>query len=1039
MHMRKCLGLLAAAAMLTACSSGSGSGSGFQMIQFLESGKNKVARNRTLTFRFNAPVGPLSQQDYFERLKIQNVQTDADSSDFSRAIGEYIENGEIVHFVPRLPERADRSDAGYRAFGNYHVFLKAGPDGLQSTSGDQIAVQQEHLFDTDDNFDDEIPDLPPQAVRLVARDLVFDQETDISRIDTDRGVQGSVDTKTLLDSGNAIDPGAGGGPQYATPWQFELHVTEALDPLTVTTDNVQMFEVRSDALDLGPENASPGHLGTAVDFKTPITVDLVQRVQTDPATGLPVLLDTNGDGLGDTPAYERYIRVRPVQTLVDNARYRLAFSGNILGIDFRKQFIGDNGLTGDGTSKGASTAQNFDSTEPGGIGYVTEFIVYNRPGISAEKELTYDWNIDGVFPEKGQTTDPEDPDAAPINSALYNPASEPGSVVGFLSAFGNGSDGPLSISGGNTGTIDTGDEYLEEFGKTFTVLDLNPSDQYNTNVSPAIFTWGDGAEDADGNPLRPNPTPYELNLEALTVSSSSVLRIIGKNPIILRVAGITQIAGTIDVSGGDGVAAGGALAAGGQPGAGGFAGGSSAQGDNTCSYFFSSTSCTGFQSYLNGCPAARNIFPGSVNGEGPGRGYAGGAVYHDYSSDYTNDLGSGGGGGGSHATMGTDGEDRGNGSAVGTQGTKCTMFAGVRMAGYIGIRGKAGADTYGDRSVADVYLGGSGGGAGGETYVYNFGSNQQAGGAGGGGGGSITIVTSGILLANGGQINASGGDGGKGNMKNGSTTPSFVWNGVAGGGGGGAGGTIALISGDDIQLTNAILSTHGGEGGDRGDVGSTLTCSACNAGGDGGKGYIFLMDADGDITGHVFGSPGDYDRPEGLLRVSAFDASRFSSITGVTELFVMPAADPAYQPLDPQKIEFNLQSSKDDDDNVTHQRIFVYMSTGYADRENPLLPDLEDPTRKENDAYLVAVLSSEGGGSVITFEQGNDTGLPEPDDKVYPDMAPMWRLNGGGTGVPNREAFLRVQSEFSYDKGVEAALGPFASMDRIVIAIEFNG
>ena len=35
-----------------------------------------------------------------------------------------------------------------------------------------------------------------------------------------------------------------------------------------------------------------------------------------------------------------------VQTLVDNARYRINFSGDVLGIDYRKQFTGENGLTG---------------------------------------------------------------------------------------------------------------------------------------------------------------------------------------------------------------------------------------------------------------------------------------------------------------------------------------------------------------------------------------------------------------------------------------------------------------------------------------------------------------------------------------------------------------------------------------------------------------------------------------------------------------------------------------------------------------------
>ena len=54
-----------------------------------------------------------------------------------------------------------------------------------------------------------------------------------------------------------------------------MTMLDSSSPLTVTTDNVQMFEVRNDALDLGEnvDDATPGHKGTAVDFKTPITVE----------------------------------------------------------------------------------------------------------------------------------------------------------------------------------------------------------------------------------------------------------------------------------------------------------------------------------------------------------------------------------------------------------------------------------------------------------------------------------------------------------------------------------------------------------------------------------------------------------------------------------------------------------------------------------------------------------------------------------------------------------------------------------------------
>jgi hypothetical protein len=42
-------------------------------------------------------------------------------------------------------------------------------------------------------------------------------------------------------------------------------------------------------------------------------------------------------------------------------------------------------------------------------------------------------------------------------------------------------------------------------------------------------------------------------------------------------------------------------------------------------------------------------------------------------------------------------------------------------------------------------------------------------------------------------------------------------------------------------------------------------------------------------------------------------------------------------------------------------------------------------------------------------------------------------------GTADRRAFVRVRAAFEYDNGVEAALGPFASMDEVKISYSFNG
>ena len=50
-------------------------------------------------------------------------------------------------------------------------------------------------------------------------------------------------------------------------------------------------------------------------------------------------------------------------------------------------------------------------------------------------------------------------------------------------------------------------------------------------------------------------------------------------------------------------------------------------------------------------------------------------------------------------------------------------------------------------------------------------------------------------------------------------------------------------------------------------------------------------------------------------------------------------------------------------------------------------------------------------------------------------------INLGGDAYYNGAALVkkRVRANFEYDNGVEAALGPFASIDRIDISFTFNG
>jgi hypothetical protein len=965
--------------VFTACSSGGGgSGEGsFRLIEFLEAGQNNIPRNRQVTFRFSAAVA--ENQDFSSRLKIQNVIQD-DPSNFARARGFYLINAEEVVFTPRLPQLPDRSDAGFREDGSYHVFLSGGPDGLQSTTGDRVPTQQEFIFETNIYFEDIIPAQPPRSVNLMAFDATNDATFDVSRLDPRPAELAQLDNATLIANGRIIDPGAGGPPDYGVPWHFDLRTTEPMDPASITSRQVEMYEVYSDAMDLPNNQASAGHFGTAVSYRVAVTVEAVQSI--DPATG----------------DYDLRIRITPQGTLVDNTRYRLSISGDILGLDFRKTFKGDNGLTGDGETVVDGLVYN----EPGGLGYVTEFLVADRPFISAQRTLLYDPLEDGIYPETGQTTlDPE----TGSNTALYNPGARPGSAVGFLSAFGNGTDGPLAITGTQPTIISTGDTLNEPLGKPFVVQDINPNDDYSADTRPGGAVQWDSAE------------PFELNLESLTISSSSTLRFEGVNSVLLRVTGITQITGILDLAGEDG-RKGGSGGQGGDAGAGGFPGGFAGNGyGGYCYHKNGSSTCTDFATYLTGCGAAASVFPGAYNGEGPGRGHAGGSGWVYYAQDSTNSYCTSGGGGAGHALPGQAGEDRHNiGQAPGTGGRCGPSNWPTKLSSVIGVRSTPGP-AYGDREIIDNNMGGSGGAAAGAMFNY-YPTGNHSGGSGGGGGGSVQIVSAGDIIIQGGRIDVSGGNGGKGEVRDAYPQFNYGWYNATGGGGGGAGGTLALMSGGNLVMTSATIDAAGGGGGARGNAGTAQTCNACNAGGNGGNGFIFLMDADGEIEGFIPNRPGEYDNdPRGVLTISEFNADRFSSITAITELFPMTAANPAYQDYDKDTEGYLPQGNDDIEGLVAEgQTISVVVSSAKSNAADPLLPDL----LSEITPFEVALLEYRNGGTAV---------------KITGDLSSL----NVTPGAPDREAFVRVQAKFVYTDSVQAALGPYAAIDRVNIAYTFNG
>jgi hypothetical protein len=451
---------------------------------------------------------------------------------------------------------------------------------------------------------------------------------------------------------------------------------------------------------------------------------------------------------------------------------------------------------------------------------------------------------------------------------------------------------------------------------------------------------------------------------------------------------------------------------GGVAGPGGGSGGRSNRGPSCTIAYVTYQSCSGSSfaaAMSSGCGAG---WPWSLNGDGPGRGQAGGSTFgYMYFSPtaYIPQSGTGGGGG-SRATAGQVGPDYNSiGAAPGTAGNCSGQYYMNQNSGVVGVRGMPGP-VHGDAELFNVTWGGSGGGAGGATSEYYTYAAVACGGSGGGGGGMFTLACAGAIHCSGGTIDVSGGKGGDGGYGQYLWYTTYGYYMISGAGGGGSGGGICLISGDNINASNAVFDATGGAGG-LAQNNPSNNDPTVNAGGAGGKGFIYLMDADGTVPGLLPGTAGTYPSyTNGYLKIAplADGAARFGDIRAVTELFNIPAANPAY-------LEFGAASDILATVHNGTQQILIYASTAKADTDDPLVPN----TGSEIPDVLVARVHFALGATQI--------------DTSYDAMD---QLNPTG---PNRDAYIRINAFFDYGEIVQAALGPFASMDRVDISYSFNG
>ena len=166
------------------------------------------------------------------------------------------------------------------------------------------------------------------------------------------------------------------------------------------------------------------------------------------------------------------------------------------------------------------------------------------------------------------------------------------------------------------------------------------------------------------------------------------------------------------------------------------------------------------------------------------------------------------------------------------------------------------------------------------------------------------------------------------------------------------------------------------------------------------------MDPDGNIPGLINGTPGDYDTANGILTVREFDGTRFSSITAVTELFNVRAPDPTFSQMSPTDVSGLVADG---------QTVVVEVSSARADIQDPLVPDIDS----EITSFPIAEIVRKDANNVEVKIVGNMS-----------DLNPA--------GVPLRDAFVRVQAKFVYGDPTEAALGPYANIDRVNISFTFN-
>ena len=165
---------------LVACGGGGGAGTGdtlkgVVLVDFLQSGQDNVPLNRTLEFRFSAPIDPNS-------VNPDSIQIRQGTLFGAQVFGKYIVQGSTIFFEPKIAGLCDLTDSGFQADKDYRITIVGSPEefAIRSLTGDPLQSTISALFhtrpDTDPElFEDQIPGVAPTVTSSSPQDGAYPQ------------------------------------------------------------------------------------------------------------------------------------------------------------------------------------------------------------------------------------------------------------------------------------------------------------------------------------------------------------------------------------------------------------------------------------------------------------------------------------------------------------------------------------------------------------------------------------------------------------------------------------------------------------------------------------------------------------------------------------------------------------------------------------------------------------------------------------------------------------------------------------------------